>query len=672
MPLYACTILLSAFLLFLVQPIVAKLILPWFGGSAGVWTICLVFFQVVLLLGYLYAHGIARHLHPRRQSLLHIILLAASLLLLPIVPGAAWKPAGGTDPTWRILILLTVCLGLPYFLLSATTPLLQSWYAQKRPTALPYRLFALSNTASLLALVSYPAVVEPRTQTHSQAVGWSIAYTVFVVLCMTSAWLSRTSRSLQPHGESTGAHPRPPWTRQGVWLLLAACGSMLLLAITNHLTQNIAAVPFLWILPLVLYLLTFCIAFGASTRIPRWIVLRLLAVALGSMAYLLYETGFAHVLQIGIPVFASGLFIACLFCNGELNRTKPHARHLTLFYLMISLGGAIGALFAGLAAPRLFTAPYELPLALLLTAVLATVLTWKEGWGPRILWLAATAGVALLIVTQVRQFENDSLVILRNFYGTLRVKQSGGLEIQIRTLYHGTVAHGSQFLLAPRRLQPTTYYARNSGAGIALDSCCPEPKRVGVIGLGAGTVAVYGRPGDVFRFYEINPQVEHIARSVFTYLKESQAKVEVILGDARLSLESEPPQHFDVLLIDAFSGDAIPMHLLTKEAVSLYLGHLKPTGILAFHVSNTYLDLAPVVRQLAEFYGKQSLLVHSNANSPEDETAADWVLTGNRPDLFRLRKIEKTGKPIPLRPELRIWTDDYSSLLQVLKGRQSD
>ncbi len=663
-PLYVCTILLSAFLLFLIQPIIAKLILPWFGGAAGVWIVCLVFFQVVLLLGYLYAHGIARHLRPRRQSQLHITLLAASLLLLPIVPGTIWKPAGGTDPTWRILILLTVCAGLPYFLLSATTPLLQSWYARARPTALPYRLFALSNAASLLALIGYPAVVEPRAQTHSQAVGWSIAYAVFVVLCITAAWLSGTSLPLQP---STGAGPRPPWRRQGIWLLLAACGSMLLLAITNHLTQNIAGVPFLWVLPLVLYLLTFCIAFGASIWIPRWIVLRLLAVALGAMAYLLYETGFAHVLQIGIPVFASGLFIACLFCNGELNRTKPHAGHLTLFYLMIALGGALGALFAGLAAPRLFTAPYELPLALLLTTVLASGLTWRQGWGPRVLWLVAATGAAVLIATQALQFENESLVMLRSFYGTLRVKQSGGLETQIRTLYHGTVAHGSQFLLAPKRLRPTTYYARGSGAGIALDSCRPGPKRAGVIGLGVGSVAAYGRPGDVFRFYEINPQVEHIARSVFTYLKESQAKVEVVLGDARLSLESEPPQRFDVLLIDAFSGDAIPMHLLTKEAVSLYLSHLKPTGILAFHVSNTYLDLAPIVGQLAEFYGKQSILVHNKANPPEDENAADWVLAGNRPDLLRLRGIEKTGKPILFRPGLRIWTDDYSSVLQVLK-----
>ena len=662
-PLYACTILLSAFLLFLIQPMVAKLILPWFGGSAAVWIVCLVFFQTVLLLGYLFAYGVSRFLRPRAQSFLHLGLLAVSLALLPIAPGQGWKPTSNADPAWRILALLTLSIGLPYFLLSATSPLLQAWYARGNPRGLPYRLFAFSNAASLLALFAYPVLVEPNAASHQQIIAWSAAYAFFALICGAAAWQGQfcSSMPLEPAVSS------PPARRQALWLLLSACGAMLLLSITNHLTQNVAAVPFLWVLPLAIYLVTFILAFAQRIWIPRTFVLRLLAVALGSIGYLLYETGFAHPLQLGIPLFCFGLFAACLFCHSELNRTKPGSSHLTLFYLMVALGGACGAIFVGLLAPRLFTATYELPISLLFTALLVCVTTWPDGWSSRTLWIVLTIAMAKGVGTEVRQTEIGSVVMMRNFYGSLRVIQSGTAENQLRTLYHGTITHGSQFLFPPRRLRATTYYGPHSGAALALLSCCSGPKRVGVIGLGAGTLAAYGLPGDAFQFYEINPQVQQIAQSVFTYLKQSQAKIDVVLGDARLSLEQQPPQRFDVLLVDAFSGDAVPVHLLTKEAVALYLKHLQPSGILAFHVSNSYLNLAPVVRQLAEFYGKQSRLLSSKSNAADDEVAADWVLVADAATFVRLPGGLEAGKPVKTRPGLRLWTDDYSSLAQILK-----
>jgi hypothetical protein len=442
---------------------------------------------------------------------------------------------------------------------------------------------------------------------------------------------------------------------------------MLLLAITNHLTQNVAAVPFLWVVPLMLYLLTFILSFGKRIWFPRGFILRLLAIAIGSMAYLIYETGFAHLLQVGIPLFCFGLFVACLFCHSELSHGKPEPRHLTLFYVLISLGGALGAMFVGLAAPRLFKATYELPLVLLLTAALAFGLTWKDGWGPRLLWSVATGAMVVLTVVVVQHSRFESVLMMRNFYGSLRVLQSGVGDKQLLTLYHGTIAHGSQFQSLPLRLKPTTYYASDSGAGMTLLACCTGPKHVGIIGLGAGSLAAYGRAGDRFRFYEINPQVEQVASSVFSYLRDSHAKVDVISGDARLSLEREPAQNFDVLLVDAFSGDAIPVHLLTKEAVALYLRHLKPEGILGFHVSNSYLDLAPVVRQLAGIYGKRSMLIHNDANKDVDENAADWVLVASPERMQSLAEEGVSGQPVIAGSDLQLWTDDYSSVLQVVK-----
>jgi hypothetical protein len=659
--LYSATIFLSAFLLFLIQPIVAKLILPWFGGSSAVWTTCLVFFQTALLAGYLYAHLLTRRLPAAKQPWVHSTLLAAALLLLPVMPGERWKPTGAGDPVWQILAMLTAVLGLPYFLLSATSPLLQKWLA--RDGSQPYRLFALSNVGALLALAAYPLWIEPRIATRAQDVGWSAGFAAFAVLCGLSAWLSRPRADVWIETETTSAEPQSSIP----WLLLAAAGSMMLVSTTNQLTQNVAAVPFLWILPLGVYLLSFIICFESPRWYQRGLFLRLLAVALGSLAYALYDIQVSEAIPVAIPLFTIGLFIACMFCHGELSRMKPGTSHLTSFYLMIALGGALGAIFTGLIAPHLFAGIYEFPLSLFSVAALALWLNWQGGWAQRLLWAAVTVATIVALVEEARGYHKDALVMTRSFYGSLRVVESirGGGET--RTLYHGTVQHGAQYLNPAKRTDPTTYYRPESGAGLVLRFCCEGPKRVGIIGLGAGTLAAYGKPGDAFQFYEINPQVIELAKSYFTFLSDSKAAITIVTGDARLSLERETGALYDVFIADAFSGDAIPVHLLTREAFDLYLRHLKPSGILAVHISNQYLDLAPVVAQLASVHGLVSRFVRSAKDDEHLYSQADWILMTRDAAFFARPEISVTAKKIEERPGLLLWTDDYNNLLQVLK-----
>ncbi|HVP00825.1 MAG TPA: fused MFS/spermidine synthase [Bryobacteraceae bacterium] len=656
---FGATIFLSAFLLFLIQPIFAKLILPWFGGSSAVWTTCLVFFQTALLAGYAYAHCLTRRIGARAQPMIHGALLAASLLLLPVMPGDRWKPSGEGDPALLILLMLTVVLGLPYFLLSSTSPLLQKWLA--RGGSQPYRLFALSNAGSLLALAAYPIWIEPHVPTRAQDLWWSAGFAVFVALCGVAAWLGRPPADA-PITEPPAEVPK----NSAAWLLLAATGSMLLVSTTNHLTQNVAAVPFLWILPLAAYLLSFIICFESPRWYKRGIFLRLLAVTLGSLAYALYDIQVSDAIVVAIPLFTIGLFVACMFCHGELSRLKPEARQLTSFYLMIALGGALGAIFTGLIAPRIFAGIYEFPLSLILAAALAFWLNWREGWAQRLLWTAVTLAAMMALGEEVRGYHKDALAMTRSFYGSLRVVESVRGGGRARTLYHGTVQHGAQYLDA-RRTEPTAYFGPESGAGIVLRFCCETPKRVGIIGLGAGTLAAYGRPGDAFRFYEINPQVIELARSHFTYLSDSKASVDISLGDARLSLERESGEPYDIFLADAFSGDAIPVHLLTNEAFDLYLRRLKPSGILAVHVSNQYLDLPPVVALLASAHGLTARLVESPKDDAHLYSLADWIVMSRDASFFSRPEIAAAARPIAPRPGLRLWTDDYNNLVQVFK-----
>ena len=670
--LFATTIFLGAFLLFLIEPLFAKLILPWFGGSAAVWAICLVFFQSALLLGYLYADATIRRLSPKRQSLLHLGLLLVSLLWLPIAPQMFWRSQVQIDPAWRILGLLTFSIGLPFVLLSSTSPLLQTWYARRSSDRSPYHLFALSNLASLLALLSFPFLIEPRLSSRQQSDLWSTVYGVFAICCALAAWISRS------YATRTFAASELPETRQAenplairtklLWLCLSACGSMMLLAVTNHLSENVAPVPLLWVIPLALYLLSFALVFAKRQFYSRWFVTRLLAVVLGAAGYAVYDSSITHAIQISVPLFCSALFVVCLFCHGELVQRKPVVHYLTSFYLIIALGGAVGAVCVGLLAPHLLSGIYELPIVLLMGALLASIVLWQEGWSARIFWPAVSGAMVAVLVLHIRSTREDTVAMMRNFYGTLRVQEfKAGRILPYRSLVHGTIQHGAQYLSFPENRNPTTYYGRRSGVGLALRFCCDGPKRVGVIGLGAGTLAAYGKPGDAFRFYEINPQVVAVANGWFTFLKQSPAKPEIILGDARVSLENEPSQQFDVLAVDAFSGDAIPVHLLTKEAFAVYFWHLKPGGILAVHTSNTYLNLAPVVKLLAEDADYATRLIASDEDAPQMISSADWVLVTRNQGFLNQPETFAGSQRIDVPPGLRPWTDDYNNLFEILR-----
>lgn len=681
---YACTIALSAFLLFQVEPLIGKIILPWFGGSAAVWSACLLFFQVLLVLGYLYAHLTIRFLSAKRQALLHVLLLAVSLALLPIKPGPHGISGGNGDPALDIVGLLTTSIGLPYFMLSATGPLVQAWFGREQVGAVPYRLFALSNVGSMLGLLSYPLVFEPWLPLHLQVIGWSALYAVFSMVCGTLALRGSRTERKKTTSSAVGSAERLSAKTLATWAAMAACPSVLLMAVTSYLTRNVAPIPLLWVLPLGLYLLSFVLCFEGRMWYRRRLYVSLLVLALFGMT-----AGFLGLLpqnQLILPIalFSGGLFVACMVCHGELARLKPHPDRLTSFYLALSVGGAIGGVFAVFIAPSLFNGDYELPIAMVATALLALVVMYR-GMTPRsgkaagtAAWLglmAMTTAIAVLTsglsYATVQRLANTRLSV-RNFYGTLIVNDRGAGEQAKRVLLHGSIIHGEEYLAADRRAWPTTYYGEHSGVGMAiLANRNAQPQRVGAIGLGAGTLAAYGRPGDDYRFYEINPLVIQIARSEFSFLSGSPAHVTVALGDARQTLTQEPPQQFDVLVVDAFSGDAIPVHLLTREAFAVYFRHLKPGGILAVHVTNHYLDLAPVVKIAAEFYGKEARVVRSERRAPDDakdEVPSVWVLVSDQSDTFTRSPLRGKANQIELRNGLEPWTDDYSSLYSVLKG----
>ncbi|MGB9458008.1 MAG: fused MFS/spermidine synthase [Bryobacteraceae bacterium] len=674
MPIYALTILVSAFLLFQVEPAIGKIILPWYGGSAAVWTACLLFFQVALLGGYLYAHALVRYLKPRAQTVVHLGLLAVSALTLAVYPSASLKPYAAGDPTWSILLLLGRTIGLPYFLLSTTGPLVQAWYARRFIGRMPYWLYALSNAGSMLALVSYPFLFEPVFTAHQQARMWSWGYLAFVVVCAAAALGAPAGR--EPAPEETGA-AKPTRRQYVLWLALPACASALLLAVTNHMSQNVAAVPFLWILPLSLYLLSFIMCFGGEGWYRRNPYLQLLAVALGSMAYAAADAGNMPIEPV-LVLFSLGLFTCCMVCHGELALLKPEPRYLTHFYLMIAAGGALGGLAVGLAAPHVFGGYYEMPLALvgcaaLILAVLKTdpALEWFRRWRQPapIATLALTLALAAYVAIELQQSMSGVRLRVRNFYGELTVKDSDPPTAinATRTLTHGTITHGNQFLNPALRDLPTTYYGPATGVGLAIrDRANDGPLRVGVIGLGTGTLAAYARPGDYYRYYEINPLVEQVARSEFTFLKDCRGKLDVAMGDARLSLERERPENFDVLAVDAFSSDAIPVHLLTRQAMDLYFRHLRADGILAVHISNRHLDLEPVLAAEARSSGRRARRVATEDDDDEGVFAATWVLIIEPPGDFD-NEIRANSNPISQERPVRLWTDDYSNLFQILK-----
>jgi hypothetical protein len=670
--LYAATIFLSSFLLFLVEPIAAKQLLPILGGSSAVWITCLVFFQITLLLGYLYAHWIAQR--ARSAGRMHLVVIAAALLTLSL---PHFIPANAGRPVLTIFLALTRSIGLPFLLLASTSPLLQVWLARNELGAVPYRLFALSNVGSLLALFLYPTLIEPNFTLRHQQMVWMGAFVLYAIL-VAMITLRTPAVSAVESAPSEG-NEVIPGSRKLLWFLLPMAAAMQLAAITGHLTANIAAIPLLWMLPLGVYLLSFILAFEYPAFYKRATVARLLVVLLASLGYALSKTETSLPIAVGILFFLAECFVACLFCHAEVFALRPkHPRQTTVFYLLIAAGGAAGTFFIGIASPLLFSANYDLALAFFLTAAVAIPALWSEGAIQRILWSTAAAGLLLLAVILHVAYARDAIFLGRNFYGALRVKQTthaptsdGQMSQQAaptRMLLNGTIQHGNQIFSPALSHTPTTYYGTNSGIGLALTLCCQgRPRNIGVIGLGAGTLAAYGQRGDHIHFYELNPLVEPIARNLFTYLRDSPAETTITIGDARASLASEAPQKFDVLVIDAFSGDAIPLHLLTKQALALYQQHLVPGGILAFHISNQYIDLAPEVALLAGAAHLGALSIDSPANNAEGGYRASWVLVSSDVDFLGQRTVIENAIPIPKVLGIRAWTDDYSSLLPLLK-----
>ncbi len=704
---YAITIFLSAFLLFQVQPMIGKFILPWFGGSPAVWSTCMLFFQVVLLAGYSYAHWISSRLSGRSQMICHVALLLASLACLPIAPTDRWKAGAEEMPVLQILALLTMTIGLPYFLLSTTGPLLQESFRRETGRA-PYRLYSLSNIGSLLALLTYPFLFEPALTLHTQIVSWSCGYALFVACCGWCA-LRFTRPAHQPMAadaavawdHEAGGFGQPAWPDIVRWLSLAACGSVMLLATTNQLCQEISSVPFLWVLPLALYLLSFIICFDHERWYHRGTFLALLTAAVMLAAYALYE-GNRLEMWTQLAIYSATLFVCCMICHGELVRAKPAPQYATLFYLMVSAGGALGGVLVALIAPLILPDFWEYHMGLVATVVLAFFAAGQDPETraaakirapsklPRVAWLAAgivcvSACVALgwsFTAEPASEADERTLETSRNFYGVLRVNEDDGFGDENgakRELIHGRIQHGFQYLDPEKSHWPTTYYGAPSGVGLAINhhprraAANPEDQtlRIGVVGLGCGTLAAYGRAGDYFRFYEINPEVKRISDKYFTYRRDSPATIDVVLGDARMQMEKERAagdlQRFDVLAVDAFSSDAIPMHLLTRQCVELFREHLNPDGLLCLHISNRFLNLKPVARSLAQAVGCECVLFDCTRDSEQGLDYSMWViLTDNKKFLETpaIRDAITPWKADEVPPLL--WTDDYCSLWQVL------
>ena len=704
---YAITIFLSAFLLFQVQPIMGRYVLPWFGGSPAVWTACMLFFQLLLLGGYAYAHLISARLPRRMQALVHMLLLAVSIGFLPIGLAATSKPVDGQMATWQIIIALLFGVGAPYFLLSSTGPLLQRWFSIEFPDRSPYRLYALSNVGSLLALMSYPFLFEPVLTLNTQSLSWSWGYGAFQLGCAICAIAIMTRKpTLEEHTDDPApSNPddatAPKATDWVKWTLLAALGSVMLLATTNQMCQDVAVIPFLWVLPLAIYLLTFIVCFERDAwYVPGWYSIALI-VAVALVAWGL-DKGVRASLGIQVTVFSVGLFVCCMVCHGQMARSRPAAKYLTGFYLCLAAGGALGGALVAVAAPVIFRGYWEFPLGVMATCAVGifAAIGDKSWWlfraRPTLAVALPAAGLGTLITfIAVGMFmrppgggrdRGQTLESSRNFYGVLRVLTVGEGVNEHYELEHGRITHGDQYHDKTKKKWPTTYYGHVSGVGITLKlkhDDGPVGLRVGVVGLGTGTIAAHGEKGDTIRFYEINEDVVRLAESYFSYLKDTAAKTEVIVGDARVMMEHEIArghhQDFDVLVVDAFSGDAIPIHLLTRECARTYLAHLKQDGVLAFHTSNRFIELAAVVRGIAEQFDMKSVVIESADDTDRHIDQAQWILV-TKSDRFMdqveeyVKDVKKPiDKEIPMRAywkydesESILWTDDFSSVWSLL------
>lgn len=690
MPAFAITIFVGAFLLFQVQPMMGKFILPWFGGSPAVWTTCMLFFQIVLLGGYAYAHWLTTWVKPRKQAALHCLFLLASVSVLPIIPGEMWKPDPAANPTWHILLLLGATIGLPYFVLSSTGPLMQKWFSWLHPGQSPYRLYALSNIGSLLALVSYPFWIEPLLSRKQQAAIWTLGLFAFVAVCSFCVWNiwvwgeKRNERIREYADDETEPMPKTPVRYWLLWLLLPACASALLLSTTNKICVDVAVIPFLWVLPLTIYLLTFILCFDTRKWYWRRAFLPLFVAMTAGVVWVMDNID--EVPMTGqIAAFSGLLFAACMICHGELYRLRPHPRRLTHYYLLISLGGALGGLFVALGAPNLFLTHAEFHWTVAATGLLAWIACFPNFkaetfklWHLK-LWICGILTVLALSIGlyQNGHEEGDNVVAEgRNFYGSLQVLEYwGGDELvgdeekPYLLLQHGRITHGLQLTEGDDQDLPTTYYSENSGVGLAMYYTRETVgRKIGLIGLGAGTLAAHGQPTDTLRFYEINPMVKQFAEEHFTYLARCPSKVDIVMGDARLNMEREEPQNYSVIAVDAFSSDAIPVHLITAEAFLVYEKHLAEGGYLAIHISNRFLNLEPVVANAAREFGyHHATVTDSNPLNEWWTYESTWmVLSKSEQAIERLRKgmIEEEEEPSGI--QVPLWTDDYSSLFKIL------
>ena len=707
--LFVAAISAAAFLIFLVQPIVGKRILPWYGGAPGVWTLCLAFYQTMLFLGYAYAHLLIRFAAPVLQLGVHAVAVALAICLLPVLPGDGWRPREVAHPSLSILAMLAANVALPFLVLAATGPLVQAWFARRQPRSSPYPLYAFSNLGSLAALLAFPFVIEPRFALSRTGDGWGLAFAGAGGLVLACAALA--VRAGAGAAADAQTRPRVERARLALWFLLAACAVVLLMGVTNELCIDIASVAFLWIAPLATYLATFVVCFASEALYKRalWVGVAALAflptLGLGLWAPWADPSAQVFLRSPGVQIasWCVLLFAVCMILHGELYRLRPPAGSLTAFYLCVSAGGALGGIFVGILAPLLFDDYHEVGLGFALACLLLLVLcakdpaSWLRASAPRWRWVAVGA-LALAVSAQegwsLLRGSPELIRQERSFFGVYRVFEvtSGGATE--RSLRSGSTVHGVQLMGDGRRVA-TAYFGRATGLGLVLGDPERAPgARIGVVGLGVGTLASWTRAGDAIRFYEIDPVVVRLARDegLFHYLEDSEAPVEIVVGDARLALAEEQargaPQAFDYLIVDAFNSDAIPVHLLTVEAFAHYLAALAPGGLLAVHASSRNFDLMPLVARVGLEAGLYSLQITNERAPGFTSKPSQWVwLSRDRERIRALAgRVRERNASLGLEPQtlqllraepaevahVPVWTDDYSDLFGVLRRRRSD
>lgn len=682
---FSISIFLSAYLLFQIQPMIGKVILPWFGGTPAVWSTVMLFFQVLLTGGYAYAYWLIGRV--KKQSQVHIplfmlavfaMIFLSSVWASPITPDPSWKPEDVSAPILDIFKLLVVSVGLPYFILASNGPLMQAWFSRIHVDKSYARLYAISNVGSLLGLLTYPVLIEPNLALRSQGWMWSIG---FVIFGLQAVWIAIQNGRAAPlsisKADSVRSTEKPSASLRALWIALSATASLFLLSVTNQISQEVAVIPFLWVLPLAIYLLSFILTFSGERGYNRKRYAVLFVVATALTLFVLLNATKIHIYW-QILAYCFLLFTACMLCHGELYLLRPAADHLTTFYLMVSIGGAMGGLFVSLIAPLVFNGYWEFFVGLAMTiAIVLTVLRGNRKVNEVSRFIFFVFGLVTVMLVLVGSFFSGELVSERNFYGVIRVRGDmiGEPPRPAYLMAHGITVHGLQFIEEDRNL-PTTYYVEDGGAGLAILN---HPRygnglRVGMLGVGTGTLAYYGQPGDVYRLYEINPVVTDLAEGrggYFSFVSDSKADVTMVLGDARISLERElaenGSQQFDVLALDTFSSDSIPVHLVTKEAMALYLEHLAPDGIIAAHITNLHLDLQPVFWGLAKEYGLHMIRIEYKGDDDGGYTS-HWILLARDPALLNIPAIQRQSVDLSrYSTNLRLWTDDYSNLFQILK-----